>query len=108
MIKKSKKQGAITMAKINITPEMLNDKSTKLRQHKEEHVTAYNQIKQLVGDITSVWEGDSQKAFQESFNQKDREFVKFADEIEQFAQLMNDAARQMQDTEAQITSQMRR
>ncbi|MDR1205477.1 MAG: WXG100 family type VII secretion target [Peptococcaceae bacterium] len=96
------------MAKINITPEMLNEQSTKLRQYKTEHEQVYTQIRQLVGDITSVWEGESQQAFQASFAGKENVFKQFADEIEQFAQLMNDAARQMQDTEAQITSQMRR
>jgi WXG100 family type VII secretion target len=94
------------MATIKITPEDLEAKASDLRKRKDEHSQIYTQITQLVNDIVSVWEGESQKAFQSSFQSKDPTFKKFAEDIEAFAQLMNTAATRMRDTEAELKSQM--
>lgn len=96
------------MAKINITPEMLEARSKDLRGKTTEHETNYQQMRQLVDNIVEVWEGESQRAFQESFRQKDATFKKFAEEMEAFAVLMDTAAKRMRETEESLTTQMRR
>jgi WXG100 family type VII secretion target len=96
------------MAKIMITPEMLEARAKELRGKKTEHEQTYSQITQLVNNVLDVWEGESQKAFQENFRSKDPTFKKFAEDMEAFATLMDTAAREMRATEESLTSTMRR
>jgi WXG100 family type VII secretion target len=96
------------MALIKITPEDLDAKASDLRKKKDEHVQIYATITQLVHDVVSIWEGEAQRAFQESFDSKGPTFKKFEEDMEAFAQLMTTAATRMRDTEAELKSQMSR
>jgi WXG100 family type VII secretion target len=96
------------MPKINITPETLRERAKTLRGEKSEHENVYQKMKSLVNDVISAWEGESQQAFQASFQQKDTFFRQFSEEVEAFAVLMDTAANRMEATEAELKSQMNR
>ena len=95
------------MAKIMMTPENLREQAKTLRGKKAEHEQLYSQIKDHVRNIVSVWEGQSQQAFLDSFNQRNAQFRKFAEDLEQFAQLMDTAATEMANAEQSLTQKMR-
>jgi len=95
------------MATIKMTPESLREQSKNLLNKKTEHDQNYEAIKNLVNNVVSVWEGESQQAFLTSFQEKDATFKQFSTDIEAFAKLMETAAQRMQDTEAELKSQMR-
>jgi WXG100 family type VII secretion target len=93
------------MALIKITPETLEAQARDLRNKKAEHEQVYAGIKQLVTALVSEWQGEAQKAFQDSFTQKDVVFKQFSEEMEKFAQFMDQASQKMRATEEELKSQ---
>jgi len=96
------------MATIKMTPETLDSKAKELRQLKTEHEGVYSKITGIVNNITEVWEGDSQRAYQQSFTGKAQVFKTFGEEVDAFAQMMETAAKQMREAEAALAQAMRR
>jgi WXG100 family type VII secretion target len=94
------------MAVIKVTPESLREQATQLRNYDQEHIDAYGKMQKLVDNITTVWEGEAQTAFRNSFDGKRSEFQKFSTDIQAFAKLMDNAAEKMAQTEAELKSSM--
>ena len=94
------------MAKIKITPENLESQAKTLREYNASHATEYGKMKTLVNNLVAEWEGEAQTAFKNSFDQRDTQFKKFEEDIEGFAKLMDEAARQMRQTEEALTNRM--
>ncbi|MCL2301040.1 MAG: peptidoglycan DD-metalloendopeptidase family protein [Firmicutes bacterium] len=80
------------MATIQVTPGLLLDQAKALRSKIAAHEGIYRDIRAQAGDITSVWKGKSQAAFWASFEARDKQLRKFAEDMEAFAQLMETAA----------------
>ena len=73
------------MARIKLTPEMLNEQANKLIQYANQN----DEVVQNLDSITSSlqgWEGTAQEAFFASYNQKRATFVSFTDALREFAQ----------------------
>ena len=94
------------MAKIRITPENLEGQAKTLRDYNASHAAEYGKMKTLVSNLVAEWEGEAQSAFKNSFDQRDSQFKKFEEDIEGFAKLMDEAARQMRDTENALKTRM--
>ncbi|MDR1299304.1 MAG: WXG100 family type VII secretion target [Oscillospiraceae bacterium] len=94
------------MAKIRITPETLESQAAKLNGMKEQHEGLYNQIKQLVNDVATEWEGEANQAFTQSFNSNDAAFKKFSQDMESFRQRMIKAAQEMRAAEESVKAKM--
>jgi WXG100 family type VII secretion target len=92
------------MALIRITPETLEGQAKDLLSKKDQHEDIYNQIKQLVTSLAEEWQGETQKAFHDSFTQKDVVFKQFSEEMIKFAQFMNQAATRMRAAEEELKS----
>ena len=93
------------MALIKITPETLQGQAKELRSKKTQHEDVYQQIRQLVTSLAEEWQGETQKAFHDSFTQKDVVFKQFSDEMEKFAQFMDQAAERMRAAEEELKGQ---
>ena len=93
------------MPLIKITPELLEGQAKDLQSKKANHEDIYQQIKQLVTSLTAEWQGETQQAFSDSFAQKDVTFRQFSEEMEKFAQFMNQAAARMRATEEELKAQ---
>ena len=93
------------MPMIRITPETLQGQAKDLRSKKTQHEDIFQQMKQLVTSLSDEWQGEAQKAFYDSFSQKETFFRQFAEEIEKFTQFMEQAAEQMRATEEQLKGQ---
>ena len=94
------------MAKIRITPENLEGQAKTLRGYNAEHNAIYDKMKTLVNNLVAEWEGEAQSAFKNSFDQRNAQFKDFEDKIEDFAKLMDEAARQMRQTEEALKTRM--
>lgn len=90
------------MALIKITPESLEQQAKTLRSQKTEHEQVYAKIKQLVEALVSEWQGEAQTAFVNSFHNKEAVFKQFAEEMENFALFMDQAAQKMRATEEEL------
>ena len=93
------------MALIKITPETLQAQAKNLRSKKTQHEDIYQQIRQLVTSLAEEWQGVTQKAFHDSFTQKDVVFKQFSEEMEKFAQFMDQAAERMRAAEEELKGQ---
>ena len=96
------------MPMIRITPETLQGQAKELRGKKGQHDDIYQQMKQLVTSLSDEWQGETQKAFYDSFAQKEAFFRQFGEEIEKFAQFMEQAAEQMRTADEQLKGQAQR
>ena len=94
------------MAKIRITPETLESQATKLNSLNEQHKGIYEQIKSLVNDVATEWEGEANTAFTQSFQSNDAAFKKFSEDVESFRVRMNRAATDMRAAEESVKANM--
>ncbi|MDR2355898.1 MAG: WXG100 family type VII secretion target [Clostridiales Family XIII bacterium] len=94
------------MAKIRITPETLEAQANKLNGLKDQHEGVYNQIRQLVTDVATEWEGEANAAFTQSFNSNEPAFKKFAQDVESFRLRMVTAAQEMRNAEEAVKAKM--
>ena len=94
------------MAKIRITPETLEQQAKQLSSLKDEHEQVFSKIKQLVNSLSSEWEGEANKAFTDSFAQREAELKKFAADIDSFRLRMESAATQMRQAEEAVKAKM--
>ena len=86
-------------ADILVTPENLIIEAKNLLANKSELDSIFAEIKNLIAGLVSHWHGETQQAFQNSFNQKEPVFKKFAQDMESFSQFMNKYAYEMQNLE---------
>ena len=56
------------MARIQVTPEVLNEKSIEVRKYKEEHISTIQKLTAMVNGLAEIWQGDAQAAFQAKFD----------------------------------------
>ena len=96
------------MPLIRITPEILQGQAKELRGQKANHDDVFQKMKQLVESLSQEWQGETQKAFYDSFAQKEPVFRQFGEEIEKFATFMEQAAEQMRAAEEQLKGQAQR
>ena len=94
------------MPKIRITPETLEQQSAQLIAMKGEHEQIYAKIRKLVQDLAAEWERAAQQAFVQTFDARDAQFKKFAEEVQDFAGKMKVAARTLRETDTQLKAQM--
>jgi len=94
------------MATIQVTPELLLDQAGKMREKIAQQERLYRDIRSQVQNITSVWKGKSQSAFWASFDARDKQLGKFAEDMETFAQLMQTAAEEHDHSETYRTKLM--
>lgn len=94
------------MAVIQMTPELLNEKAKELRGLRQEHDEAMKKMGTLIHGLDAIWKGDSQTAYINKFDSMQGTFTNFSEMIEQYAVLMDNAARQMQETDAGLARGM--
>ena len=77
------------MAEIKVTPQEIKTKADNLRQYNSQF---RQQVEKLVGyeqQLAGMWEGEAQKAFRTAFNQDKGKMDRFAENIDKFAQAMD-------------------
>ena len=87
------------MALIQVTPDLLNGKANELRGYKDQHDDAMAKMRTLIYGLNEVWKGDAQDAFLAKFESMQSTFTNFSQMMEDYAKLMDTAAKRMQDTD---------
>lgn len=80
------------MARIEVTPEMLREKSTQVRTYKEEYISVIQKLTTLVNGLTDIWQGEAQTTFQGKFEGMKSTFTQFEQILEEYALNLSDAA----------------
>ena len=91
------------MATIKITPEMLREKANQLRGYRTEHEGTMQRITSLVGGLSGEWTGAAQTAFLDNFNGMKPTFDNFIRILQGYEDLMNKAARELEETDRSIS-----
>lgn len=94
------------MALIQVTPDLLNGKATELRGLKSQHDEAMNRMRALIMGLNEVWKGDAQDAYVAKYESMQSTFSQFSEMLEGYAQLMNTAATQLQETDQALQAKM--
>lgn len=95
------------MARIQVTPEVLNEKSNEVRKYKEEHVSTIQKLTAMVNGLTEIWQGEAQTAFQAKFDGMKGTFTQFEQILEEYALNLSDAAKTYAEAEANATQRSR-
>jgi len=94
------------MARIEVTPDLLNGKAQELRGIKDEHDQAMAKMRTLILGLNEVWKGDAQDAFVAKYESMSGTFASFSQLLEDYAQLMNTAAAKLQETDTSLQGTM--
>lgn len=94
------------MALIQVTPDMLKSKASELRGYNQQHEEAMSKMRTLITNLNEVWKGDAQDAFLAKYESMQSTFTNFAEMLEDYAKLMDNAAEKMSEVDASLASQM--
>lgn len=94
------------MALIQVTPDMLKSKATELRGYNAQHQEAMSKMRTLITNLNEVWKGDAQTAFLNKYESMQGTFTNFAEMLEDYAKLMDNAAQKMQELDTGLAGQI--
>ncbi len=94
------------MATIQVTPELLAGKATELRGLKGEHDEAMSKMRTLINGLNEIWKGDAQDAFVAKYESMQSTFTQFSQMLEDYAKLMDTAARKLEETDKTLQTTM--
>ena len=89
------------MARIQVTPELLREKSNEVRNLKEENVAVIQKLTTLVNGLSEIWQGEAQSAFQTKFESMRSTFTQFEELLESYAVNLSTNADIYEQAEAQ-------
>jgi len=94
------------MLTIKMTPQELRDAATVLDQKKEEILSAVNELKSKIDEVTNNWEGAAQSQFVDTFTTTFLPMLEkdFPDVISGIANQLLGAATAIEDADSQIAS----
>jgi len=95
------------MARIKITPSSLREQAQNLSNLRTRHDDVYTQIRTLVNNLATEWEGSANVEFVRSFTENDAAFRRFASDIDSFVERMRRAANDLETAEGQVARAMR-
>ena len=95
------------MAIIQVTPELLATKATEVRSLKSTHDETMAQLRSLVLGLNENWKGAAQDAFVAKFESMQSSFRSFSEMLEDYARLMDTAARELESTDASLAQTFR-
>jgi len=89
-----------------MTPQELRDAATVLDQKKEEILSAVNELKSKIDEVTNNWEGAAQSQFVDTFTTTFLPMLEkdFPDVISGIANQLLGAATAIEDADSQIAS----
>ena len=90
---------------IQLTPDSLRSSAAKLENNKTLFDNTVNAVKNLVDGLPSQWHGQAQDAFVKGFQEKEKIYRQFSQDMETFKTFMDNYANTMEqaDTSARPT-----
>lgn len=94
------------MAIIQVTPEMLTQKASEVRTIRSQHDEAMSKFRSLVTNLNEIWKGAAQDALVAKFESMQPTFKEFSEMLENYAKLMDTAARELENTDRELKAKM--
>ena len=95
------------MAVIQVTPETLRGKANEVRGHKSTHDDTMAKLKSLIHGLNAEWKGKAQDAFVAKFDSMQSSFTQFSQMLEDYAKLMDTAARELEIKDQELAQTFR-
>jgi len=95
------------MARIQVTPQLLEGEANRLGQFISQHESNMQNITSLVEGLRAEWTGEAQSAFYAQFQGQQQAFRAFRETLEKFQSLMKVTAQTMRDTDQGLQAQIR-
>lgn len=94
-------------SEILLTPDQMRERAGKIRAYKQEQEEVISRLTNLVNSLSTVWRGESQDAFVAKYLGMKSTFQNFSASIEEYAALMEAAAKDMEQTDNSLASRIR-
>ena len=91
---------------IQLTPDQLRGEAKKVRSIKNNHDAEMKNLFRLVGNLETIWKGDSQQAYYNKVNSARGTFEKFSTMLEEFAALMDYSANELEANDAELANKV--
>ena len=92
------------MPTIKLTPELLEDKASSLRNTAARNDDVVERLDGLINALNADWEGDAYNAFKASFDAKRATFKSFTQDMEKFVTFLKKFASIMREEEKRQTT----
>lgn len=93
--------------RILVTPDELRDSSSKFKKGSNDVTTLLEQLRTEVGSLEQVWDGAAQDSFFQAFHQMDEQLKMFPQILDGISQQLTMVAQTIEETDAQIASQLK-
>ena len=94
------------MAIIQVTPDLLRGKAGEVRTLRGTHDETMTKLRNLVRALNDQWKGAAQDAFLQKFESMQPQFNNFSEMLEGYANLMDKAAIDLQQTDQNLQGTM--
>lgn len=91
---------------IKIVPERVKEEADKIRDCREQHIDLMDRLTNLVINLGDIWEGQAYDAFSSSYKEIQKEILKFAEALENYAAKMDDVSNRMINTDQALASKI--
>lgn len=87
------------MAVIQVTPEVLKQKASEVRNYRSEHNDVIAKLKTLVNGLNETFKGGAHDAYVAKFESMQSTFTNFSEMLEGYAKLLDDHAVRMKEAD---------
>lgn len=94
------------MFKISMHPSQMRSKANELASLRQQHLDLMRRMRILVNNLDAVWQGEAQKAFVSSFNEKSRTMNDLATTLEKYIEVVNSAADEIEQVDVALLSRL--
>lgn len=89
---------------IKLNQQGLSTAINQVKQAKEEYDNAIRTLGNVINSLDGVWQGDSQTAMKNRYDEKKSTFAAFSDEIGEYITGMNKTLQELPGTDQEIAS----
>ena len=84
------------MPKIRLTSDVLKQRAGEVTQCMEDQQEIIRTVSRVIDEVVAEWEGEAQKGFISAFNEARPVYEKFAPDLSNFADFLNNYANTME------------
>ena len=88
------------MPVIQLTPETLRSKAAQLENNRTLFDNTVNAVRTLINSLPEQWHGQAQQAFVNGFQEKEKTYVQFSEDMERFKVFMEGYANTMEQADS--------
>lgn len=89
---------------IQVTPEELRERANDVRKCRDRSDESMTNIASLIRGLNEIWTGEAQMAFESKLNSLQNKFMMFSEGMVRYADAMDTAANELENTDRRLSS----